>query len=285
MRKYFVFFILLYLISFSSVQAESLTTTGFIPGQIWYSKDVIVEGDTVKIYTAIWNNSTSSLSAKVEFYDKNIILGTRDVVVPSLGLKEASISWKVTAGDHLISAKIISPSIMTGGKKQVVILDNNTTEESRKFVPIVIKTIEGNPATSGDIFKSQIDKATSSLDNILPTSISTPISKNLGLIDTFRDDTNKKISLSKDLTKEKIDALSKSDDTSDGATSKTDEKVSTDSKTGIEDATSKPIAYIKLFFLSVLSFIFSSKLVFYAVLVFLIFLIIRSIYRKIRNRY
>ena len=172
MKKYFVFFVLFYIAFIPSVNAIGITTTGFIPGQIWYSKDNIAEGDTVKIYTAIWNNSTSPLSAKVEFYDQNVILGTRDVVVPSQQLIDASVTWKVTSGDHSISAKIISPSVTVSGKREIVTVSNVLTSVDRKFIPVVLNTIEGQPATSTDILKSQIDKATASIDGIIPSSVS-----------------------------------------------------------------------------------------------------------------
>jgi len=293
MRKYFVFFIALYFVFALNVQAVDLGTTGFIPGSIWYSKDTLSEGDTVKVYTALWNNSSSPLSAKIEFYDKNVILGTRDIIVPSLSLKETSVSWKVTSGDHSISAKIISPSITASGKKEVVVLDNSTTEISKTFVPVVINTVEGKPATSSDILKSQIDKATSSLDSILPDGVANGTTENVSAVDSFRIDTLKKISETKAEAEKTIESFNKTENTTtpSSGTKKTDNKTSsvkntttTDSKVGIVDATEKPIAYLKLFFFSILSFIFGSKIVFYLLIVLVLFFISRAIYRKIRNR-
>jgi hypothetical protein len=268
--------------------ALELDTSGIIPGQIWYSKSPILEGDTVKIYTAVWNNTTSSLSAKIEFYDKNVILGSKDIVVPASQLKEVSVSWKVTSGDHSISAKMISGSTTVSGKSESVFTVNNETTTDQKFVPVVIKTANGETATSGDIVKSQIDKAATSLDNIVPESITTPVSKNVGIVDNFRVDTLKNILDSKNETQSKIDELNKTTNVSNKTattSNKTNQKISTtDTKVGIQDATEKPIAYIKLFFLGILSFIFGSKLVFYFLIVLILFFIIRGIYRKIRNR-
>ncbi|NVN97171.1 hypothetical protein HXX01_02985 [Candidatus Nomurabacteria bacterium] len=286
MKKYFIFFILIYLFSSLYVSAAETTSTGFIPGQIWYSKDAIVEGDTVNIYTAVWNNASSSLSAKVEFYDQNVILGTRDVIVAPQELKEVSVSWKVTAGDHVISAKIISPSITVSGKKQTITVNNTLTETSRKFIPVVIKTINGDPATGSDIIKNQIDKATSGIEGILPDSVSSPITKNLDVVSAFREETYASISKMKDETKKTIEALSAKEKAETPSTTKTNTntKPTTTVKTSTDDAMKKPIAYVKLFFLSILSFIFGSKLVFYALCIFIVFLIIRWIYNRLRNR-
>ncbi|MEI7688736.1 MAG: hypothetical protein WCI91_00965 [Candidatus Nomurabacteria bacterium] len=287
MKKYFVLFILFYIAFIPSAGATVITTTGFIPGQIWYSKDTIAEGDTVKIYTAIWNNSTSPLSAKVEFYDQNVILGTRDVVLPSQQLMDASVTWKVTAGDHSISAKIISPSVTVSGKKEIVTVNNVLTSVDRKFVPVVLNTIEGQPATSTDILKSQIDKATASIDGIIPNSISEPVSKNVNSIDSFRIDTLASIANTKSEAEKTITELNKSDSNNKSASAGGKvlavKNVAEKGKS-IDSATEKPIAYIKLFLFSVLSFIFSSKIVFYFLIILIMFFIIRGIYRKVKNR-
>lgn len=280
MKKYFIFFILI--CSFFSIHysLEASSFTGFIPGQIWYSKDPLVEGETVKIYTALFNNDDSSLSAKVEFYDKNVLLGSRDVVVSSMNIEDVSISWKVTSGDHLISAKIISPSITTGGKKKIITVENDITETNRKFVPVVLTTIEGKPATSTDVIKSQLDKATSSLDSILPNSISSPVSKNLGVVENLRVDTLEKIIETSSEAKNKIDELNNI--TNNVNSNKSDGKiVANNNNTGIVSATEKPITYLKLIFFSILSFVFGNKLVFYLLIILTLFFIIRGIYRKI----
>lgn len=279
MKKYSIFFIVLYFIFAPFHYSLGATNSGFIPGQIWYSKDPFVEGDTIKIYTAVWNNDTSSLNAKVEFYDKNVILGTREVSVPASNLMDVSISWKVTSGDHSISAKIISPTITASGKKQNVTLSNNTTETDKRFIPVVVKTSNGDTATSSDIIKSQVDKATSSLDSILPDSISSPITDKVDTVDEFRSSTAQKLSTSKLETEKKISELKKEEN------SKSKINNSSQSKESIDDATEKPIAYLKLIFLSVLSFIFNSKIVFYLLIILILFLIIRSVYRRIKNRY
>ncbi len=298
MKKIFLFFISIYIV-FGAVNFvnAAMTATGFIPGQIWYSKDPFVEGDSIRIYTAIWNNSTSPMSAKVEFYDKNVILGTRDVVVAPSNLEDVYVSWKVTAGDHLISAKIISPSITTSGKKETISVSNNITEVDKRFVPVVVKTVSGETATSTDVIKSQVDKATSSITDMLPESISVPASEGVGVVDNFRTNTFDQISQAKVDTEKKIAEIKSAEGstpskTGENSTSKntgtkpssSDTNKVSSQKVGVDVATEKPIAYIKLFFLSVLSFVFGSKLVFYSLIVLLIFFILRFIYRKIRYR-
>lgn len=50
------------------------------------------------------------------------------------------------------------------------------------------------------------------------------------------------------------------------------------------DSTEKPIAYVKLFLLSIASFVFSNDIIFYAISILVVFFLLRLVYRKIRNR-
>jgi len=290
MKKYLFIFILFYISLASFVYAEVPVTTGFIPGQIWYSKEPLVEGDKVLIHTAIWNGDSNSLSAKVTFYDKNVVLGTRDVIVPSGTIKEANVSWQVTAGDHSISAKIVSSSLTTNNKKETVVLDRSSTSEDHKFISVVLKNSDGTKASSSDIVNSQIDTVSSTVNSVIPESVSTPVSKGLGSLDTFRDDTYTKINSSLSDAKKVIDSLNNTNtSTVKDTTVKNTTKVKTlpsveEKKDDPLSKIDKPIAYIKLFFLSVLSFIFGYKIIFYGLISVLIFIVIRFLYRKIKNR-
>jgi len=272
MKNYFFISILSFLIFSSNVFAS--TSASFILDKIWYSQDSFVEGETVKIYTAVWNGNNSSLSAKVEFYDKNVILGTRDIVVPREELQEVSVSWKVTSGDHTISAKILSSSISVDGKKEIITINSNTTKIDRQFVPVTIEKENGDSIPSNEIIKDELDKVGDKINEIVPTSISTPVSNSLAFVDEFRDNSLIKILDSKEKAREKI--LSFKDSSEQG-------EVVQLPKT-LEEATEKPIAQVKLFFLKILEFIFSHKLVFYGLIILLIFYFLRGFYRKIRNR-
>jgi hypothetical protein len=83
------------------------------------------------------------------------------------------------------------------------------------------------------------------------------------------------VDTSKEKTKQEIDQL-------EGQGSITKEGVNTGQKP--LDATERPIAYIKLFLLSIVGFVFGSKLVFYGLSLLILFLVLRFIYRKIRHR-
>jgi hypothetical protein len=279
MRKIFFIFVLFFTFFAPHAFANVATNTGFIPGQIWYSKEPLVEGDTVDIYTAVWNSDINPLSIKVEFYDKNTILGARDVIVASMQLKDVYISWKIISGEHVISAKIISSSIIASGKKENITVGNNITLEDKQFVPVTIKTSDGKQTTASDIIQNGIDQVGSKISDILPVSVSESISNSLGTVDEFRDSNFIKVNAAKVATQKELDSLNpnSTNDSKSQVSSKTTSKP-------LEDATQKPIAYIKLFILSVLSFILGNKIAFYGLSAIIVFLILRAIYRKIRNR-
>ena len=266
MKKYFIFLIIIVSIILAfPVHAEVITNSGFIPGQIWYSNEPLIEGETVNIHTAVWNGEKESLSVKVEFYDKNVILGSRDVILSPSELKDVDISWKITAGDHVISAKITSSIITISGQNEKVVLSRIITSNDKQFVPV----------SNADLLKTQIDKTSAEINNILPENVSDSISNSFVALEDFRNEKYTKIVEVKDETKKEIEEM-KNEDKS------IIDKVT--EKTNIQDATKEPITYIKLFLFSTLAFIFSNKIVFYGIIILIAFLILRKIYRAIRNR-
>jgi hypothetical protein len=109
-------------------QNSDLGEAGFLPGNIWFSKKKVAEGETTAIHTAVFNNTAGKLSGTVEFYDKDILLGKKDFTLDPDTLKVVSMDWKATSGDHSFSAKITnSQSILPGGEKEKIYLSSSST--------------------------------------------------------------------------------------------------------------------------------------------------------------
>jgi hypothetical protein len=256
-----ILFVFLCVLCASQAQASS---TGFIPGQIWYSKDTLVAGDTVKIYTVVWNANPEPINVRVEFYDKTTVLGTRDIVLEKEQLKDVSVSWNVTAGDHVISAKITSSTITTAGKKESVILDNRTTAEDVKFVPAGGSASVSETAPSLDMASSQFfHNVETALNGAIPSSVRLPVSRFFSRVEAFRLDTYASVQKKIKETEKKIDVLSEKKNPS---------------------GTDKPIAQITLILLMVCRFCLSTQFVFYIVSALFIFIVLRFLYRMIRNK-
>ncbi|MEA3399468.1 MAG: hypothetical protein U9R00_03095 [Patescibacteria group bacterium] len=157
--------------------------TGFIPGSIWYSEEPLKAGQSVEIYTLVWNSNDVDLITDVEFYDKNVVLGSRNVIVPANSFKDVSIPWQVTAGDHIISAKILSDEVP---------IERRQTPEDKKFV-----------AQNKDVVKNQIDEISTKVEKAIPPVVA----EKLNIVEEFRKEKSKLIEEEKIKTKERISEL------------------------------------------------------------------------------
>ena len=272
MKRYFQIFILILIFSFgSSALAHALDNVGFVENSIWYSQTPKVEGESVKVYTAIWNGSSSEISSHVEFYDGTTLLGARDVKVSPESIKEVSVVWKVSAGDHSISARITKSSSVVGGvTTSFAILDNNA--ESNKISISKKESVILGSDTPVDTIAKKVSES-------LPAQVAAPVNDIASKADNYREDT--RVTIDENIVKAKKQILDLEKPVSKSSTSKSDKnpKQTVSSLSGTE----KPIAYVELFFLTCASFIFTNKAVFYGISVVLLFLVLRFIYRKIRR--
>ena len=122
MKKHILFLLVPFLFCpFFNLRAEVINDLSFIPENVWYSGGELKDGEVVNIHTAIWNGLDDKVVMKIDFYDKDTLLGARDLSIEPKDLSEVSISWRVTAGEHYISAKIISPkSVVDGIEKDII---------------------------------------------------------------------------------------------------------------------------------------------------------------------
>lgn len=301
--KYFKssIFILFVVLSTNSVYAVD-NNSGLIDTSIWYAPSTFTEGDTIEIHTAVWNGEDYAINAKVEFLDVNTILGSRDITVAKGTLSDVYVSWKVTAGDHKISARIASASSSANGSSSTVAIVNK--EESAKdfFVPkkLVVKK---------DGTTEVIPTVTDKVNEVLPPSVAAPINKTANSIDSFRQDVSNSLSDLKTEVNIKIESFenpkkvedkSNTTNTTNTTTNTTTQNKNTNKPTDkapdkIQDTkitepvetpmsgVDKPIAYVELFLLTLALFIFKNSIVFYILLALVVFFVLRFIYRKIRR--
>ncbi len=273
-KKYaFILFIFASIFFTRAAGAVDSYSVGFVQQQIWYSKSPLVEGDNVKIHTVVWNGTSASISLHVEFDDKNVVLGSRDVLLDPSTLKDVSISWVVTSGDHYISAKITSSNTKGATDKIDVTPNTNQTSIDHQFVPVTIKTVDGNQASSADIIKNEVSKANSEIKNIVPSNIVDTTANLFSSIDSNRQNTyNNLLSIEKDTQKHL-----------DGLNTNQKSQIQTPQNGKLFDATEKPITYVKLFLVGTLMLVFGNAIIFYSLCGLVLFITIRFIYRKIRR--
>lgn len=73
---------------------------------VWYSTLSINEGDSIKIYAGIQNNSGISFSGTATFYVDDKEISKSSFVSPNDSLKDVSTDWVTSPGSHDVQVKI-----------------------------------------------------------------------------------------------------------------------------------------------------------------------------------
>ncbi len=257
--KIFLFSVLIIsCFSFFSFANAQDSTVNFVKTDIWYSKAKLVEGDKVKIYTAIYNPDSRELSGVVAFYDNGTLLGKKNFIIPGNGVRDVSIDWTVTLGGHSVFAKIEEARLTLAKGKYEQILLNNV--ETSKDTSIVYKKIASSINT--EVVNENIENTASSVTEPIsdiglkiiektPEFISEPVSDSVNFLENFRTENKTLANIKKEQSKQET-----------------------------EFSESTPFAYAKLFLFTLLSFILSSKLLFYGLSIFIFAGLIAVIWRK-----
>jgi hypothetical protein len=275
----FIIFLLVIFCGLPITQVHA-SQVGFVDKPIWYSTDKWVEGDTVTISTLVVNSESTALYAKVQFYDGTKVLGEKVVTIASKDAVIISLPWKVTLGEHSISAKIVAPSLVDkAGKKTTITPSLSETSKDTFFVSK--KVIANTATTTGDSGAiSEIDKAVEYIKDKTPAGVSESASGILATTESVRENWQISLEDKKTTQQQTVDEMNKTEqDRLDAKQSADPEryiKNLTDSSKG-ESPLKKPISYILIFLYSILLFIIKNSLIFYGVVVILAILIIKRI--------
>jgi hypothetical protein len=241
-KTLFSLFIFLLPVGFAGAVSPN---TGFVADEIWFSEEKIKDGDTVKIYTAIFNGEDEAVKFSVNFLNSQTVLSKKDVTISSGETKTVSADFKAVLGHHELYAEI-SKSTKDG---EDIILDLNKTKETKisivKDVPAEVAKTAITASLSQALSSGSFDKIGFWFDEHFKKS------------EEFRD---KKL---EDFKKEKEDISKKRADNKD---SKTQTKV---------------LMFLHFSLFALLVFIFSIQFVFYAVVVVISYVLVRWVFRII----
>ena len=258
-----LFFVLSILLPTLKLQAQS-TNTGFVSGNIWYSKDPFEEGDRIKIYTFIFNPDERELSGIVVFFDKTTLLGKKEFNIPAKRAEDVSVDWTATVGDHVIFGKIENAKflISAGKYEEVYIAENETEKSSRTISKKIVPKEEASPNTEdSSLSVSDIKKI---VEEKTPEVITKPIILAVNKLEEIRKDIKKKSEIKQEAVKKEIKTL-------DGGKTPAAEK----------NPILKPLKYAELFLLSASSFILNNKILSYGLSAIFVFFLFRYFFRKI----
>jgi hypothetical protein len=157
MKSGFIFFLLLLVLPSWS---EGAVRAGFPPQPLWLSTEHATAGDTVTIFTVLYNESEDAVEGNLVFTvdGKNIDSHTFSLDAGKSSIESAE--WRATAGNHTISAKIDGAT--DTGLAQTVALSNE------KAGSVSIAVADPPPP-------SQVIQAVSTVSNFVGSAASTSL--------------------------------------------------------------------------------------------------------------
>lgn len=90
---------------FSGAYFAFANTTGFTTDMVEISSTSIVEGEEVELLVRFANHEDKTLSGKINFYDGDLLLGSRELNLEGGQSGEYIITWKASLGEHSFVAK------------------------------------------------------------------------------------------------------------------------------------------------------------------------------------
>lgn len=114
--------------------ATTVENFGFIPSNIWYSKEPFFDGEKIRIYTVIYNSSTQDITGTVIFSDNNAEIGTTDFSIAQGRVQDLWVDWTATAGTHTISALIRNTVTQLPSGEKVAVTVANASAGGREQV-------------------------------------------------------------------------------------------------------------------------------------------------------
>src|SRR3990167_2198472 len=99
-------FILLLAFPFISLAETVNLRAGFAQSAIWMSRSHVVAGESVNIFTVLYNSSDNSISGDVVFSIDDVSIGTKNFTLGAVETQTVSVPWVAKSGNHTASARI-----------------------------------------------------------------------------------------------------------------------------------------------------------------------------------
>lgn len=276
---------------------------------LWFSKDPFFAGDTITIFTMVYNSTDYTLSGMMELRDGTTTISKKNFVVDKSGASQVvSFPYEVTPGNHAFVAVITEDELRKEGSAP---LDETLTETKttamKRFadldtdhdgIPNIGDTDkDGDGIPDGkdahplvkDNIESVVTKATpkenpiTAIEEKIKTSVPEPIASRavpiLGSIEGFRVDQAAKAATRVDGARDEVILLGNVGTGTQMILTKVAKVPAGWAMLGEGvvrgDVVKTPFAYVKLFFALVFHFVTSSVIVFYLFILFILFKLVR----------
>lgn len=286
-----------------------VTSAGIPKDLIWFSKSSLYAGDTVNVYTVVYNSTPYQLAGTMELRDSRRVLGKQEFTVGPSGASEVVvIPWKVTSGNHNLRMFVTNGVFTFNGKTianvGVTHVQSGQIELFTELPSVADPQVSVAPIMASSGGKSASSSLISSIDvqvvEHVPQAIISTAVPVLGHLEQFRITQAASVSGVIHDAENAINAAARTEagvmstsiasrldkwggvispETNGTATPRTKSQIkgwdllihgASDT-----DIVRTPLQYVKLFFALILSFIISHAIVFYIVLLLLIYKTVR----------
>lgn len=280
--------------------AQTQTTeknVGFPARGVWFSKSSFLEGEEVLIHVIVFNDASGTFSGTTEFHDSATLLGKVPFTITNTQkVKVVSLKWKATAGDHRISANITDPKLtLSNGTVIHLTLPDSKTSESPIFVEqdlnhnLIADSAEPKPTTTPPTAESEVfGRGADMVKNAVPESVKSVTGNIFTHVDNFREQEHGYVEVARVDNIAQIDALNQKEiamiAAKGSAKSNGQQNVATSTpEFGGSDHIERPLRYVYWAFLVLSEAILGHPWLFYIILFFVCYSILRALWRKIRS--
>lgn len=266
-----------------------INNAGFVQSNIWYSKDPFYAGDKIRIYTVIFNGSAYDLSGLVEFLDNGSPIGAVRFSISSGGrIQDLWTNWTATAGKHTITARFVDVVADGPEGKHAVFLANTEAGKNERVVDLDPATKEAQAkaeALRAEEKRAEITRTVESVveqaSDVIPQPVKEGVAQGTTALEEFRLGEAYQFKVAKEEKLKEIAALSVN---KEAALPKEGSGRSEDSVEVVAARAEKPLAYVMVAILATLQYFFEWSVLFYGVLFYVTYRLLRWGIEKIRNR-
>lgn len=199
-----IILLLLILVSIaqSAQAADTDVPAGFAPGPVWLSQSTPTAGNSVRLYTVVYNSSPTAIEGSVTFMVDGSALGSVPFSLDAGESAIKSVTWTAQEGTHEFSAHIsgvierstkvtatveravtipLSITILPAPPKPVALEAIDSAEAVvASSTPVIASMVSATTATTESLRKageSYLTSLANAASSTIPTSTSTPVVK------------------------------------------------------------------------------------------------------------
>lgn len=266
----------------------AIDNAGFVQSNIWYSKDPFYAGDKIRIYTVIFNGSAYDLSGAVEFLDNGVLVGKADFALASGGrVRDLWIDWKATEGKHTITARFANVISDGPNGKLPAVLGSAEAGKSEKVVELdpvakaaLAKIEDAKSAEVRARTSEKVEGVIQSVSGAIPEPVKEVVQSGKNTIEEFRIGEAYQLKLAKESKQNEIAKIKAEEVKAITSGTKT-VRSQTDAMLNTAE---KPFAYALLALLTIGQYIFQWQILFYGILLYVLYRLIRLVAQRVWNR-